>query len=97
MENKISREAKEILAALAKYKNVLISGAPATGKSRVLNEVADAFINFPDYISLARPIHDNASAIPIPRTVADESNKNFPVPNIANRKVFRTTFHQNTK
>ena len=37
MANSISKEAKEVLEALAKHKNVLISGAPATGKSRVLN------------------------------------------------------------
>lgn len=97
MANKISKQAEEILTALAKHKNVLISGAPATGKSRLLNEIADAFINFPDYVTVTRPVHNSASAIPIPRTVTEESNKNFPVPTATNRKVFRTTFHQNTK
>ena len=39
MENK-----EKILGLLDSKKNVLLMGAPGTGKSRVMNEVAEAFI-----------------------------------------------------
>lgn len=97
MANSISKKAKEVLEALAKHKNVLISGAPATGKSRVLNEVAEAFINFPDYVTIGQPIHNNGNSVPIPRTVDTSIEKKYPSPAKNSRKVFRTTFHQNTK
>lgn len=97
MKSDISKEAKEILALLAKHKNVLISGSPATGKSRVLNEVANAFVDSSDYVTIGQPIHLTSAAVPIPKTFGGEMSKVYPSPEKENRRVFRTTFHQNTK
>ena len=39
----VSEDCKKTLKLLARSRNVLISGAPGTGKSRLLAEVAYAF------------------------------------------------------
>lgn len=45
MATNYSSEVIKILTSLIKSKNVLISGAPGTGKSTLLAEVAEAFQN----------------------------------------------------
>ena len=52
----------KILELLSSKKNVLLMGAPGTGKSRVMNEVAEAFIN--GGTRLAQPSHVPGAGIP---------------------------------
>ena len=76
--------ADDVLSALLKYKNVMLSGAPGTGKSLLLNAVASRFLADGKDETLAPPQHVPGNAIPIPR-IHEPSHR-----------VFRTTFHQNT-
>ena len=69
-------------------------GAPGTGKSRVMNEVAEAFIN--GGTRLAQPSHVPGAGIPIP-AVAAPTGLDLAMLKKTNRKVFRTTLHQNSK
>jgi 5-methylcytosine-specific restriction enzyme B len=101
MANEFSAECKEALKLLARSRNVLVSGPPGTGKSKLLAEVALAFSSG---ISVApaggAPVHNPASPIPIPPAagVVDPAlSKNYPAPAKSDRKVFRTVFHQNSK
>ena len=73
----------KILELLSSKKNVLLMGAPGTGKSRVMNEVAE-------------PSHVPGAGIPIP-AVAAPTGLDLAMLKKANRKVFRTTLHQNSK
>lgn len=77
-------DADTILSALLSYKNVMLSGAPGTGKSLLLNAVAARFLKGGAGTSLSPPRHDPSGTIPVPRSYG------------ASRQVFRTTFHQNT-
>ena len=45
----------KLLELLDSKKNVLLMGAPGTGKSRIMNEVAEAFIN--GGTRIAQPSH----------------------------------------
>lgn len=96
-----SKDCLEVLASLKERRNVLISGPPAAGKSRLLNEVAAAFqSNVASPTAVAKPLHDPSASVPIP---AHSSGPKLPpelaaiLPDRANRKVFRTVFHQNSK
>lgn len=94
-ENNYSEIAKEILKILKLRKNVLISGPPACGKSRLLNELASAFTQ-----EYHVPMVNPTSPVLIPREsgVASTFNdNNFPAFSATNRQVYRTVFHQNTK
>ena len=51
--------ATQIIELLKMHKNVLISGSPGTGKSRLLGEVAHQF-------EIGRPIHRPDAEVPIP-------------------------------
>jgi len=42
-EPEIEPDVREVLRALATRKNVIVSGPPGTGKSRLLNQVRDLF------------------------------------------------------
>lgn len=84
----------KILELLSRKKNVLLMGAPGTGKSRVMNEVAEAFIS--GGTPLAQPSHVPGAGVPIP-AVAAPTGLDLTMLKKANRKVFRTTLHQNSK
>lgn len=89
MEDKI-----KILELLESKKNVLLMGAPGTGKSRVMNEVAQAFLD--GGTKLAQPSHIPGAGVPIPAVAAPEG-LDLSLLKKKNRKVFRTTLHQNSK
>jgi 5-methylcytosine-specific restriction protein B len=90
-----SDEAIAILGLLRDRHNVLISGPPGTGKSRLLGEVAKAF----EGTAPSGPVHVPGAAVPIPKTPpkAVAGSSLLPSPERKNRKVFRTVFHQNSK
>lgn len=96
-----SKECSEVLALLASAKNVLISGPPGTGKTRLLAEVADAFLaNAGAVATPAVAVHDPRQAIAIPAVSSVPSHTLSGAtiaPHRASRKVFRTVFHQNSK
>lgn len=87
-----SEHVKKVLRALKERHNVLISGAPATGKSRLLSEIKYWFCQPPT------PIFRANGDSPFP---ADEHGGDIrdwlPSPDRLNRKVYSITFHQGTK
>ena len=91
-EGDIDPAAREVLRALARRNNVILSGPPGTGKSRLLTRVAELFRWESGQASAApgRPI-------PIPPASATVPDW-FPAPNDSvSRRVFSTVFDQNTK
>jgi 5-methylcytosine-specific restriction protein B len=92
----ISEKCKQALKLLARSRNVLVSGPPGTGKSKLLAEVALAFETA---VGLApasgRPQLSPSGRIPIPPAAG--SAEEVPAPTKINRKVFRTVFHQGSK
>lgn len=78
----MSPEAREVLDLLATAKNVLISGPPATGKTRLLAQVAQAFVGS-GWAEDGVATLDHSSPIPIRAQ--------------SRAAVFRTVFHQNSK
>lgn len=101
MANNLSPECVEALRLLAHSRNVLISGPPGTGKSRLLSEVAQAFATGIGMRAAAGPpVHQAAGGVPIPPTAGQlvpASANSFPAPTKTKREVFRTVFHQNSK
>ena len=83
MENK-----EKLLGLLNDKHNVLLLGAPGTGKSKVMNEVAKAFLEGGEKLDV--PTHVKGSAIPIP-AVTLPTGINLAMLNKKHRKVFRTT------
>ncbi len=83
---------EDVVLKLISQKNVLLTGPPASGKSTLMNEVAEYFSvqggtsNYPTH-------NPNDSRVPIPR---EPSGGNSHMGN-KQCKVFRTTFHQNYK
>lgn len=92
-----SEECKQALKLLARSRNVLISGPPGTGKSKLLSEVALAFETaFGVVTAGGLPKLNSKGGIPIPPAVG-RAEKDIPAPTRTDRKVFRTVFHQNSK
>lgn len=84
----IDPTAEQVLDLLRLNHNVLISGAPGTGKSRLLGEVARGFRNQsggPSYVRTAR--------IAIPSTTAGPPPAYLPSPARTDRQVFQTAMH----
>jgi 5-methylcytosine-specific restriction enzyme B len=96
-----SNDCHEVLRRLARSHNVLVSGAPGTGKSKLLAEVARAFgAGLARVPAGAKPVHNPAGSVPIPPFsggVAASVEKGYPAPGKTDRQVFRTVFHQNSK
>lgn len=91
-ESDISPDAAAVLRALATRKNVIITGPPGTGKSRLLNEIRELFKWDQSQTGSAPtgPIPIPAASGPIPTW--------FPSPDQdVSREVFQTVFDQNTK
>lgn len=85
-------DARAVLKALAIRKNVIITGPPGTGKSRLINEIRELFQWDQGQTGSAPTgvIPIPASAGPIPRW--------FPSPDQEDdRRIFQTVFDQNTK
>lgn len=97
----LSNDCKAALELLSRSRNVLISGPPGTGKSKLLAEVAAAFAaGAPTVAGGGAPVHNPKSPVPIPPAagaVDPAWAKIYPSANNKNRKVFRTVFHQNSK
>lgn len=93
----VSEDCKQVLKLLARSRNVLVSGPPGTGKSKLLAEVA---LSFETAFGIAHaggpPQLNPVGGIPIP-PVAGGAVKDIPAPTKMDRKVFRTVFHQNSK
>lgn len=85
----------DVLRYLQDKKNVLLMGAPGTGKSKLMNEVAQTFET--GVTVTATPAHQPGATIPIPATPAVNTIGIIPMMQRTNRKVFRTTLHQNSK
>lgn len=91
-ENDVEPDAKDVLKALAVRKNVILTGPPGTGKSRLLNQVRKFF----DWHS-AHTGADPGGKIPIP-PISSPIPDWFPSSTQdVSRKVFPTVFDQNTK
>lgn len=89
--SELSPGARAILAALARERNVLVSGPPGTGKTHVLSEIDHAFT-----ATTAGARIDPVGPIPVPLGGSGASVV-LPSPDRPHRRVFRTVFHQNSK
>ncbi len=90
MKDELIGKANEILGLLAEDKNVLLTGAPATGKTTLLNLVEQLFTE------RGETIVDPYGPAAFPISTASHAH-GFPGGGCKNRHVFRTTFHQGTK
>lgn len=91
-----SEYCKQVLKLLTRSRNVLVSGAPGTGKSKLLAEVSLAFETAFGLAHAGGPPQLNPiGGIPIPPAAG--AIKDIPAPTKIDRKVFRTVFHQNSK
>lgn len=82
MPELISAEARAVLDLLALSKNILVSGPPATGKTRLLSQVAEAFVG---------------EAWGTEGAATLDLTSRTPIRGAAKAQVFRTAFHQNSK
>ena len=92
IEMGMSEDARSVLRSLANRKNVLLTGPPGTGKSRLLNEIRELF-QAGTGLTAAYP----TASIPLPPAPSPLPEW-FPSPSEnKSRKVFQTVFDQNTK
>lgn len=90
MDDVLLAQAEEIVGLLEDDKNVLLTGAPATGKTTLLNLVEQIFTSQGE--TIVDP--NGPAAFPL---FTDEEKGALLGGIYKNRKVFRTTFHQGTK
>ena len=91
-----SADCLQVLRLLARSKNVLLTGAPGTGKSKLLAEVVSAFESaFGVAAASGVPKLNPTRGIPIPPAAGVA--KDIPAPTKMDRRAFRTVFHQNSK
>lgn len=96
MAARFSADCLRVLGLLARSRNVLLTGAPGTGKSKLLSEVALAFESILGTASTGGiPRLNPVRGVPIPP--AADPVKGIPAPTKMDRRVFRTVFHQNSK
>ena len=87
-----SEHAKNVLRLLKQSHNVLISGPPATGKSRLLAEVRHWFQQTPG------PMFHTTGGSAFPAREQGEGIQGWlPSPERSERRTFSITFHQGTK
>lgn len=90
----VSDDAKEILRLLSGSNNVIVQGAPGTGKTHLVNEIREAFVLVP-------PLpYEKSGRVPFPKSNNDMPSDIadwLPSPDRNNRRVFQTVFHQGTK
>ena len=97
MKDSIQMERFErIIRIIQQDKLVMIMGAPGTGKTRILNQIAEYFEKGQVNSSEQRQ-HFPGSAVSIPAIPTDDSIGSLPMIRRQNRKVFRVTLHQNSK
>lgn len=90
----ISNEALAVLAALKERGNVLLTGAPSCGKTHLMQEVIQAFMQTPALT--AAPPRAVSSRIPLPPQ-AQPDQQGMPSPLRSDRQVFTIAFSANTK
>lgn len=90
-------DATSVLRLLAKRRNVLLSGAPGTGKSRLLSAVEALFRAGPPLLGRAAPALNVAGNIPIQAAPAQAANDPLRDMRVPNREVFRAVMHQSSK
>lgn len=99
-----SPECLAVLELLKTCKNVLITGAPACGKTTLMSEVATAFKHgyLPEQAVPMTPTHVPGVPVGIPRNTSTQepsarSIPELPSPTRTVREVFRTVFEANSK
>lgn len=95
--NELSADCQAVLFKLAHYKNVLLGGPPATGKTRLMAEVAQAFMSGPAFLRTAGavPYLDPFRMPPVvPPPAATLLSSILPAAARSQRKVFSCPFHQ---
>lgn len=96
-----SPECLAILELLKSRKNVLMMGPPSCGKTTLLSEVADAFLNgFVAQQISPQPTHVTGAPVTIPRktaTTGDTPIPQLPSPTKTNRSVVQAVFNANSK
>lgn len=98
-----STECLAVLELLKTRKNVLITGAPACGKTTLMSEIATAFKQgyLPEQVVPTTPTHVSGS-VGLPSKIPAKTSTARPIPELPspsrkNREVFRTVFEANSK
>lgn len=98
---KATTQAMEVLRLLQSTHNVLVAGAPSTGKTVVLSEVARLFVQGIAGASAPGtkgPVHVPGARVAVPAVPPTPPPPGWqPSPSRAKRMVFRTVFHQASK